>query len=190
VSIKTAPTSKKSSGIFGKPVTRYEVGVQLVTAAHVAASKGLKNIPVYTQLRRYSDFIDYHYELTKKFPYFLVPNLPPKQSNLSEKDRLNRQAHLMQWLQFVLLHPIIQQASLTKAFLNDRVLDWTSAAQSGGNGLAADDFLYEVDDTDETHKDNKDTRSVETETVVSPIFNKFTEAARYKCIRDMHTIAR
>jgi hypothetical protein len=186
VTIKTAPKPGKGSGLFSKSVLMYEVCTQVSSLAQ-RGSAGAKDARSYTQLRRYSDFIDYHNEITKKFPYFLVPNLPPKQSNLSERDLRTRQSHLMQWLQFMLLHPIIQQSSLTKAFVNDKVLNWTTADKSVGNGLPADDFLYEVDD-DESRKD-RDAQPPEAD-VTSSVFNKFTEAARYACIREMHTISR
>jgi hypothetical protein len=184
VSIKTATKSNKSSGIFGKSVTMYEVRTQFVTTAQLQ-STNISSIPVYMQMHRYSDFTEYHADLVKKFPYFLVPNLPPKQSNLSERDLITRQALLAQWLQFVLLHPVIQQSSLTATFVNGRNLDWT-LSDSIGNGLPVDEFLYEADEDDNI----KQVKVAQVDPAALPIFNKFTEAERYKCIREMHTISR
>ena len=174
-------------------MTMYAVGAQVFPPGAIEKAIDYTQLP--WKLRRYSDFVEYHTELTKKFPYFLIPHLPPKQNTLSESDLRSRLSHLLQWLQFILLHPIIQQSPLTKAFINDATINWSRAAQLGGNGLSSTEFLYEgsEDGTIHGHTDKDESRlpeAVEGTVVVSQVFMKYTEAARYKCIREMHTIAR
>ena len=187
VKINVDPNPSKSSRLFGKRVTMYEVATQLFTSDDLKG-KEFVEAPVHVQLRRYSDFVDYHNEISKKYRFSLVPNLPPKQSNLTDRDVHIREINLKLWLQYVLMNSIIQSSSLTKTFTQEKSLSWDNSSQSVENGLPAVDYLYEIDSED--HKTKDSLPSTDGEKSVSPVLNKYTDVERYKCLREMHTVSR
>lgn len=170
----------------------YQVRTELFIASQVTATSTSidSEAHVYKQLHRYNDFTEYHHDLTKQFPHVLLPHLPPKQSSaLTERELQARQDLLAQWLHFVLLHPLLQAAPRTELFVNNGVLDWPCGGDSAARTLpVADDFLYETDD-EESRRQAKQAAESDAK-LLPPVFNKFTESARYKCVREMHTIAR
>lgn len=72
--------------------------------------------------RRYKDFVTLHRYLAEKYPYRLLPTLPPKQlmlDSLLEERRRGLQA----WLAIVSLHPVLGQSPIVVTFLRDTTTD-------------------------------------------------------------------
>ncbi|CAH1395473.1 unnamed protein product [Nezara viridula] len=80
--------------------------------------------------RRYNDFVAFYELLLGRFPYRLIPKLPPKKvvgvfpsdSNFLE----NRRKGLCRWLTLVSRHPVICQDTLLSYFLTQNVHDLQS----------------------------------------------------------------
>ncbi|XP_059613036.1 sorting nexin-8-like isoform X2 [Phlebotomus argentipes] len=72
--------------------------------------------------RRYNDFVNLHNLLVTRFPYRMVPRLPPKQLMLDSLLEERRRG-LQRWLKIVSRHPIIGSGSLLRNFLTDSSAD-------------------------------------------------------------------
>ncbi|BET00464.1 Hypothetical protein NTJ_13280 [Nesidiocoris tenuis] len=80
--------------------------------------------------RRYNDFATFYDLLLCRFPYRLIPKLPPKKivgvfpsdSNFLE----NRRKGLQRWLTLVARHPVIREDALLSFFLTQTVADLAS----------------------------------------------------------------
>jgi sorting nexin-8 len=73
-------------------------------------------------LRRYSDFLNLQNLLLIKYPYRMIPRLPPKQlmmDSLLEERRLG----LYRWLRLVAGHPIVGTGELFKHFITDKSVE-------------------------------------------------------------------
>lgn len=73
--------------------------------------------------RRYKDFVTLHGYLAEKYPYRLLPTLPPKQLML---DALleERRRGLQTWLTIVSLHPVLGSTTIVGTFLRDATTDY------------------------------------------------------------------
>lgn len=69
--------------------------------------------------RRYKDFVTLHSYLVQKYPYRMIPSLPPKQlmvdSLLEERRR-----GLQTWLAIVAMHPVLGSSPMLVTFLSDK----------------------------------------------------------------------
>ncbi|GAB0097463.1 sorting nexin-8-like [Sergentomyia squamirostris] len=68
--------------------------------------------------RRYNDFVNLHNLLVTRFPYRMIPRLPPKQLMLDSLLEERRRG-LQRWLKIVSRHPVIGSGSLLRNFLTD-----------------------------------------------------------------------
>ncbi|CAO1637292.1 unnamed protein product [Jaminaea pallidilutea] len=98
--------------------------------------------PGWTTVRRYSDFVYLHETLLKRYPFRLVPPLPPKRLALpptvvslggpsAQDDAFveQRRRGLQRFLHGVINHPTLSYDEVVKAFLEDKgsFSDWRSA---------------------------------------------------------------
>lgn len=72
-----------------------------------------------TVLRRYNDFVTLHSLLVTRFPYRMLPRLPPKQIMLDSLLEERRRG-LQRWLQIVYQHPIVGVGPTLETFLTDK----------------------------------------------------------------------
>uniref|UniRef100_A0A0A9XXK9 Sorting nexin-8 n=1 Tax=Lygus hesperus TaxID=30085 RepID=A0A0A9XXK9_LYGHE len=80
--------------------------------------------------RRYNDFVALHELLLGRFPYRLIPKLPPKKivgvfpgdSNFLE----NRRKGLQRWLTLISRHPVVKEDALLSFFLTQSIADLSS----------------------------------------------------------------
>lgn len=70
--------------------------------------------------RRYNDFVALHELLLNRFPYRLVPSLPPKKIVSDAHFLESRRRGLHRWLTLVCRHPVICLDSLVQYFLTDQ----------------------------------------------------------------------
>ncbi|XP_050080408.1 sorting nexin-8-like [Anopheles maculipalpis] len=103
VSVKIVPEKK---GIFLKH-SEYEIKL-----------KGVEK----TVRRRYKDFVTLHRYLAEKYPYRLLPALPPKQLMLDSLLEERRRG-LQTWLIIVSLHPVLGSSPIVGTFLRDTTTD-------------------------------------------------------------------
>lgn len=72
--------------------------------------------------RRYKDFVTLHNYLLEKYPYRMIPSLPPKQlmvdSLLEERRR-----GLQTWLASICMHPVLGCSPILVTFLSDKTED-------------------------------------------------------------------
>ncbi|KAL1130761.1 hypothetical protein AAG570_012002, partial [Ranatra chinensis] len=77
--------------------------------------------------RRYNDFVSFHELLLCRFPYRLIPNLPPKKIgvvfSVDAQFLENRRKGLLRWLTFFSRHPVISNDALFHFFLTQTVPD-------------------------------------------------------------------
>ncbi|XP_053659047.1 sorting nexin-8-like [Anopheles marshallii] len=103
VSVKIVPEKK---GLFLKH-SEYEIKL-----------KGMEK----TVRRRYKDFVTLHRYLAEKYPYRLLPALPPKQLMLDSLLEERRRG-LQTWLIIVSLHPVLGNSPIVCTFLRDTTTD-------------------------------------------------------------------
>uniref|UniRef100_A0A182MQ76 PX domain-containing protein n=1 Tax=Anopheles culicifacies TaxID=139723 RepID=A0A182MQ76_9DIPT len=103
VSVKIVPEKK---GLFLKH-SEYEIKL-----------KGIEK----TVRRRFKDFVTLHRYLAEKYPYRLLPALPPKQLMLDSLLEERRRG-LQTWLIIVSLHPVLGNSSIVSTFLRDTTTD-------------------------------------------------------------------
>lgn len=71
-------------------------------------------------LRRYTDFSVLHDLLVQKYPYRLIPSLPPKNFlNMNKNFIEQRRKALKRFLQVITRHPILGESDLVKYFLTN-----------------------------------------------------------------------
>ncbi|XP_059174908.1 sorting nexin-8-like [Physella acuta] len=70
-----------------------------------------------TVLRRYNDFVALHELLTTRFPYRIIPRLPPKKVGASREFIEQRKKCLRRYLNIVARHPQMYDDKLVKFFL-------------------------------------------------------------------------
>uniref|UniRef100_A0A182HHU3 Uncharacterized protein n=1 Tax=Anopheles arabiensis TaxID=7173 RepID=A0A182HHU3_ANOAR len=75
-----------------------------------------------TVRRRYKDFVTLHRYLAEKYPYRLLPALPPKQLMLDSLLEERRRG-LQTWLIIVSLHPVLGSSPIVSTFLRDTTND-------------------------------------------------------------------
>uniref|UniRef100_A0A182YRZ0 Uncharacterized protein n=1 Tax=Anopheles stephensi TaxID=30069 RepID=A0A182YRZ0_ANOST len=103
VSVRIVPEKK---GLFLKH-SEYEIKL-----------KGIEK----TVRRRYKDFVTLHRYLAVKYPYRLLPALPPKQLMLDSLLEERRRG-LQTWLIIVSLHPVLGSSPIVSTFLRDTTTD-------------------------------------------------------------------
>lgn len=103
ISVKVVPEKK---GFFLKH-SKYEIKLKGVDKA---------------VRRRYKDFVTLHRYLAEKYPYRLLPTLPPKQLMLDSLLEERRRG-LQTWLTIVSLHPVLGRSSIVNTFLRDTTTD-------------------------------------------------------------------
>uniref|UniRef100_A0A4Y0BIJ7 PX domain-containing protein n=1 Tax=Anopheles funestus TaxID=62324 RepID=A0A4Y0BIJ7_ANOFN len=103
VSVKIVPEKK---GLFLRH-SEYEIKL-----------KGMEK----TVRRRYKDFVTLHRYLAEKYPYRLLPALPPKQLMLDSLLEERRRG-LQTWLIIVSLHPVLGNSPIVSTFLRDTTTD-------------------------------------------------------------------
>uniref|UniRef100_A0A182X7X6 PX domain-containing protein n=1 Tax=Anopheles quadriannulatus TaxID=34691 RepID=A0A182X7X6_ANOQN len=103
VSVQIVPEKK---GLFLKH-SEYEIKL-----------KGIEK----TVRRRYKDFVTLHRYLAEKYPYRLLPALPPKQLMLDSLLEERRRG-LQTWLIIVSLHPVLGSSPIVSTFLRDTTTD-------------------------------------------------------------------
>ncbi|XP_060521347.1 sorting nexin-8-like isoform X2 [Cylas formicarius] len=75
--------------------------------------------------RRYTDFVVLQDLLLNRFPYRLVPSLPPKKIIISDNQFLKeRRRGLHRWLTLVCRHPVMSRDALIGFFLTDQGSDF------------------------------------------------------------------
>ncbi|XP_050297681.1 sorting nexin-8-like isoform X2 [Anthonomus grandis grandis] len=74
-------------------------------------------------MRRYNDFVALHELLLNRFPYRLVPNLPPKKIIINDNHLAQRTRGLQRWLTLVCRHPVISHDGIVTFFLTDEGSD-------------------------------------------------------------------
>lgn len=72
-----------------------------------------------TVVRRYNDFVTLHSLLVSRFPYRMLPRLPPKQLML-DSFLEERRRGLQRYLQIVCQHPIVSSGPMLETFLTDK----------------------------------------------------------------------
>lgn len=78
----------------------------------------------YKVTRRYNDFVALQELLLNRFPYRLIPNLPPKKIIINDNQFLEERTRgLQRWLTLVCRHPILCHDSLVSFFLTDEASD-------------------------------------------------------------------
>ncbi|KAK9505712.1 hypothetical protein O3M35_009702 [Rhynocoris fuscipes] len=81
-------------------------------------------------VRRYNDFVVFHELLLNRFPYRIIPKLPPKKivgvfpGDLNFLE--NRRKGLRRWLTLISRHPVINQDSILQFFLTQTGSDFNS----------------------------------------------------------------
>uniref|UniRef100_A0A182Q3D2 PX domain-containing protein n=1 Tax=Anopheles farauti TaxID=69004 RepID=A0A182Q3D2_9DIPT len=121
-----------SIGSAGEDSTERELNEPHVSVKLIAEKKGLflKHSEYEIKVkgcekavrRRYKDFVTLHRYLAEKYPYRLLPTLPPKQlmlDSLLEERRRGLQA----WLAIVSLHPVLGRSPIVNTFLHDTTTD-------------------------------------------------------------------
>ncbi|KAJ9081201.1 Sorting nexin mvp1 [Entomophthora muscae] len=72
-----------------------------------------------TVLRRYSDFYWLCEVLQKRYPYRMIPKLPPKKIGGNKVFFDDRRIRLSRFLNFLVVHPVLKEDSLVNAFLTE-----------------------------------------------------------------------
>ncbi|XP_076275606.1 sorting nexin-8-like [Rhynchophorus ferrugineus] len=74
--------------------------------------------------RRYNDFVALQELLLNRFPYRLIPNLPPKKIIINDSQFLEERTRgLQRWLTLICRHPVLCHDSLVSFFLTDEASD-------------------------------------------------------------------
>ncbi|XP_066246179.1 sorting nexin-8-like isoform X1 [Euwallacea similis] len=74
--------------------------------------------------RRYNDFVALHELLLNRFPYRLIPSLPPKKIIINDTQFLEERTRgLQRWLTLVCRHPVIYRDGIITFFLSDEGSD-------------------------------------------------------------------
>ncbi|KIJ55199.1 hypothetical protein M422DRAFT_151099 [Sphaerobolus stellatus SS14] len=81
-----------------------------------AVSTTVRGEPVH---RRYSEFSFLWDGLVRRYPFRLLPALPPKRVNPDANFLEQRRRGLARWLAFVINHPVIKEDGLLSAFLTE-----------------------------------------------------------------------
>ncbi|XP_053679994.1 sorting nexin-8-like [Anopheles nili] len=130
----TTPSSASTSGSvsIGDGSTERELIEPYISVKVVPEKKGffLKHSKYEIKLkgvdkavrRRYKDFVTLHRYLAEKYPYRLLPTLPPKQLMLDSLLEERRRG-LQTWLTIVSLHPVLGRSSIVNTFLRDTTTD-------------------------------------------------------------------
>ncbi|CAG8805056.1 37443_t:CDS:10 [Gigaspora margarita] len=74
-----------------------------------------------TVTRRYSDFWWLMECLVKKYPYRILPDLPPKKIGVDESFLEKRRKGLARFLNFIVKHPILKDDQLVEMFLKEQM---------------------------------------------------------------------
>ncbi|CAG8550205.1 20560_t:CDS:2, partial [Gigaspora rosea] len=74
-----------------------------------------------TVIRRYSDFWWLMECLVKKYPYRILPDLPPKKIGVDESFLEKRRKGLARFLNFIVKHPILKDDQLVEMFLKEQM---------------------------------------------------------------------
>ncbi|XP_067671895.1 sorting nexin-8-like [Haliotis asinina] len=94
-----------------------------------------------TVLRRYNDFLAYHELLMLRFPYRLVPRLPPKKMMGANREFIeHRRKCLRRFLNIVSRHPHMHDDKLTKFFLTFNGTDTQHKIKEHFRGIP-DEFM-------------------------------------------------
>ncbi|KAI8812130.1 hypothetical protein BJ742DRAFT_794903 [Cladochytrium replicatum] len=83
---------------------------------YIIRSTALKS----TVNRRYSDFVWLFDVLQKRYPYRLLPSLPPKKVNVDEAFLEGRRKGLARFLQLIANHPVLRKDDIVLFFLTDK----------------------------------------------------------------------
>lgn len=73
--------------------------------------------------RRYKDFITLHSYLVQKYPYRMIPSLPPKQLMVDSLQLEERRRGLQTWLAIIAMHPVLGSSPMLVTFLSDKTAD-------------------------------------------------------------------
>lgn len=73
--------------------------------------------------RRYTDFVWLHDCLSKRYPFRLLPNLPPKRVSPDRHFIEHRRRGLKRWLGFVLNHPIFKADGALSVFMSEPIFE-------------------------------------------------------------------
>ncbi|XP_055628448.1 sorting nexin-8-like isoform X2 [Toxorhynchites rutilus septentrionalis] len=73
--------------------------------------------------RRYRDFIALFNYLIEKYPYRMIPDLPPKQLMLDTQLEERRRG-LQTWLTIISMHPVLGTSPILITFLSDKTQDY------------------------------------------------------------------
>ncbi|XP_058829648.1 sorting nexin-8-like isoform X2 [Topomyia yanbarensis] len=73
--------------------------------------------------RRYKDFVALFSYLVEKYPYRIIPSLPPKQL-LPDSLLEARRGGLQTWLTILTMHPVLGSSPILITFLSDRTPDY------------------------------------------------------------------
>ncbi|XP_055590662.1 sorting nexin-8-like isoform X2 [Uranotaenia lowii] len=72
--------------------------------------------------RRYKDFVVLYNYLLEKYPYRIIPSLPPKQLMLNSLLEERRRG-LQTWLTIISMHPVLGSSPILTTFLGDKTTD-------------------------------------------------------------------
>lgn len=149
-----------------KPYVSYEISVQIrLFSRKIPQDK--EAAMIFSQERRYSDFCSLLDNLRKLFPLSTIPNLPPKQlvGDKSKEMLLlePRRRQLKRWLQYIVMHPLLQISMPLLTFLGGSETQMTnllaqiSPDMTLRTSLAQNEILVgekeeELDEKDNTEK--------------------------------------
>ncbi|KAJ9057825.1 Sorting nexin mvp1 [Entomophthora muscae] len=98
-------------------------------------------------LRRYSEFHALYCFFIEKYPYRLIPDIPPKRLGVNDEFLEKRRKGLLRFMTFISNHPVLSIDERFKAFLTDTELTGKFRASVSGKGLLEN----EVDRSIEVH---------------------------------------
>lgn len=90
--------------------------------------------------RRYNDFVSFHEILLMRYPYRIVPKLPPKKVVASTEFIQNRRRALKRFLNLIARHPVISQDQIVTYFLTFSGSDVGSKIKEQYKGVP-DEFM-------------------------------------------------
>lgn len=198
--VTLAVDQRQSSGLFGKEYTVYKITTNLkIAMLHAKRDSDAQNEQItFTQFRRYSDFVNLHSSLQKKFPRMVLPPLPPKVSTKStsptslsseKKQNESRRRWLTLWLQYILLNANFQRCDLVKDFVIAGDSSQLSNLWETGNFAETTVPLDFGDDDEVSHRHS----SVDSKSGIPPpssTVDVINEAAFYKSTQETHTVLR
>lgn len=115
------PSAANDMKGWWKNVDQVQISMVLEREGYFAAQKYtvISSTRAEPLSRRYSDFVWLHDCLSKRYPFRLLPNLPPKRVSPDRHFIEHRRRGLKRWLGFVLNHPIFKVDGAVSVFMSE-----------------------------------------------------------------------